>query len=814
MTNEIMNLGAPYRELVSLGRGTTTVSRWFRRSRDRSSPSSSKRAVSPASSSPLPSPLPSLLPWSSPSPWSSPGQQQPQAQLRSRRQQRQQQQPLSSCLQSSPSHWSIWSRAAVTGVVAVPQRHRDRIEQHYTDDLVLSTSQESRSRSCYNGSRKPRTRWKNDDRDRANPFGESVNFSRICIANVTNVPSVDAFSYTAYNDENDIESCRDGKDESRAASSSEAGDARFGEDERRGEEEEEETKFRRVRRSRDEYEASQVVEGICGEEGERYRKFRDRGELNCWGGRGSRTRVKVRAASVNGGKRESHYTARFQRNPITNGSGENVTKLSTNGPTTTKVSSNNNNNNNNNNWCGRKYGLLFILYLLACPVVCSANPSGQFIPDFTHNPSLVQNLPRHNATQISSLLLSSSVAAHQRQQQQQQHQQYQQQRQHYRQMDEGEQGTREQLVRDVEQYGGKDGGHHRRRHEEQQQDDQAREQREVEESAYRDREAFLFETESTHPYNEYSWKVNQINPWLSACDLAGPAPADLQASCDPPEVPKNCPLPCVASSGGKGGDAEFFEVMKKVKVGGNCYWSNGEREEKAVESGRFGSSSIKSFGAEGSGEGASERKGRGDDGENGEGVRMVPEQCLFYLEESHKRNICRDDFGRASTLTPRENRYWFMSGLRLRHCCDHAVVNALAPGKGGPLENVLNGGQKCADALDKLLHVDTLAAKLHCGFEEVVARYDCAQPYSVIFNCTHCKFNYSLADLGARNRMTGAVAAAAGVAGSQVIATLSSESSAGAYAYVASLNFYKFIYNNCRLKIKILSLDSMEGTIT
>lgn len=40
--------------------------------------------------------------------------------------------------------------------------------------------------------------------------------------------------------------------------------------------------------------------------------------------------------------------------------------------------------------------------------------------------------------------------------------------------------------------------------------------------------------------------------------------------------------------------------------------------------------------------------------------------------------------------------------------------------------------------------------------------------------------------------MTGAVAAAAGVAGSQVIATLSSESSAGAYAYVASLNFYVY----------------------
>lgn len=246
--------------------------------------------------------------------------------------------------------------------------------------------------------------------------------------------------------------------------------------------------------------------------------------------------------------------------------------------------------------------------------------------------------------------------------------------------------------------------------------------------------------------------MNQINPWLSACDLAGPAPADLQGSCGPPEVPKYCPVACVASSkgnGGNGNDAEFVEVIEKVRVTGrNCYWSTGGKKEATTEtavaeSERFDSSSIKSSGTDG-GEVTSDKKGR-TDREKAEGVRMDPEQCLFYLEESHKRDICRDDFGRTSTrsfLTPRENRYWFMSGLRLRHCCDHVVVNALAPGKGGPLENVLNGGQKCVDALDKLLHADVLAARLHCEFEEVLARYDCAQSYSVIFNCTHCKEAY------------------------------------------------------------------------
>ncbi|EFN74497.1 hypothetical protein EAG_05889, partial [Camponotus floridanus] len=84
------------------------------------------------------------------------------------------------------------------------------------------------------------------------------------------------------------------------------------------------------------------------------------------------------------------------------------------------------------------------------------------------------------------------------------------------------------------------------------------------------------------------------------------------------------------------------------------------------------------------------------------------------------------------------DRYQFVSKLRLRHCCEQAVVNALAPGKDGLLE-VLNGGRTCNDTLDKLLIVDALAARLHCEFEEVLARYDCAQPYSVIHNCTHCK---------------------------------------------------------------------------
>lgn len=135
-------------------------------------------------------------------------------------------------------------------------------------------------------------------------------------------------------------------------------------------------------------------------------------------------------------------------------------------------------------------------------------------------------------------------------------------------------------------------------------------------------------------------------------------------------------------------------------------------------------------------------RGQGGRATGASGARTVPEQCLFYLEESHRNDICRDDFGRdsrLSLLTTREHRYWFMAGLRLRHCCEHTVVNALAPGHGGQLENVLNGGDKCLESLDELLALDAEAARMHCAFEDVLARYDCAQPYSVIFNCTHCK---------------------------------------------------------------------------
>ncbi|KAF7997915.1 hypothetical protein HCN44_009313 [Aphidius gifuensis] len=232
----------------------------------------------------------------------------------------------------------------------------------------------------------------------------------------------------------------------------------------------------------------------------------------------------------------------------------------------------------------------------------------------------------------------------------------------------------------------------------------------------------------THPYKIYNWEVNQINPWLSACDLAGPAPADLLGTCGPPEVPKYCPLPCEYNGIS---DKIFNDVVQSLDV--PIKWRTGSA---STVKWKITTSSTKII---------NNNNNNNNNNSSSGSSTVATIQCLYYLEDSHKRDICQENFGRNNRLsfsTSRENRYWFVSGLRLRHCCELPAINALAPGKGGPLEDVLNGGKKCIDALDKLLIVDALAARLHCEFQEVLARYDCATPYSVIHNCTHCKESY------------------------------------------------------------------------
>ncbi|KAL9699450.1 hypothetical protein quinque_002891 [Culex quinquefasciatus] len=55
------------------------------------------------------------------------------------------------------------------------------------------------------------------------------------------------------------------------------------------------------------------------------------------------------------------------------------------------------------------------------------------------------------------------------------------------------------------------------------------------------------------------------------------------------------------------------------------------------------------------------------------------------------------------------------------------------------LEAVLGGGSDCERMLGDLLETDSLAARITCEFTEVLVRYDCGQPYSIIHHCEDCR---------------------------------------------------------------------------
>lgn len=95
-------------------------------------------------------------------------------------------------------------------------------------------------------------------------------------------------------------------------------------------------------------------------------------------------------------------------------------------------------------------------------------------------------------------------------------------------------------------------------------------------------------------------------------------------------------------------------------------------------------------------------------------------QCLEYLNESHKTVLC------GAGGVDRGVR------LRLRHCCEHRVRDALSA-------DVFLDNATCERAVQALIDIDRLAARLECEFAEVLSRYDCGQSYSVNFHCSHCQ---------------------------------------------------------------------------
>ncbi|XP_022912780.1 uncharacterized protein [Onthophagus taurus] len=148
--------------------------------------------------------------------------------------------------------------------------------------------------------------------------------------------------------------------------------------------------------------------------------------------------------------------------------------------------------------------------------------------------------------------------------------------------------------------------------------------------------------------------LEQINPWLSACDLQPASATDLQGACTTASAGpgSKCPPPCPANS---------------------------------------------------------------------------TTQCLHYLQESHKERLCGE-------MNP-QRRQRELQGLRMRHCCEHAVDSAL-------VDPHLEDAATCRQRLEALLEVDALAARVSCEFAEILTRYDCTQTYSIKHRCEDCKEAY------------------------------------------------------------------------
>ncbi|XP_058458876.1 uncharacterized protein LOC131435228 [Malaya genurostris] len=188
--------------------------------------------------------------------------------------------------------------------------------------------------------------------------------------------------------------------------------------------------------------------------------------------------------------------------------------------------------------------------------------------------------------------------------------------------------------------------------------------------------------------------LSRINPWLSACDLAQPNSApDLQGQCsagtlpvawiDEGPGPPRCPPPCKAKSNNKNSN------YKPNNIDNTKYNMENRLHDK--------------------------------------------QQCLDYLgdnEELSPAQICKKSSQSIETK---------LKTLRLRHCCERTVGSAL---HNAAYAGVLRGGSECVRMLSDLLETDALAARITCEFTEVLVRYDCGQPFSIIHHCEDCKEAY------------------------------------------------------------------------
>nr|XP_040224590.2 probable transcription-associated protein 1 [Anopheles coluzzii]XP_040224591.2 probable transcription-associated protein 1 [Anopheles coluzzii]XP_040224592.2 probable transcription-associated protein 1 [Anopheles coluzzii]XP_040224593.2 probable transcription-associated protein 1 [Anopheles coluzzii]XP_040224595.2 probable transcription-associated protein 1 [Anopheles coluzzii] len=207
--------------------------------------------------------------------------------------------------------------------------------------------------------------------------------------------------------------------------------------------------------------------------------------------------------------------------------------------------------------------------------------------------------------------------------------------------------------------------------------------------------------------------LTRINPWLSACDLEQPNSApDLQGQCsagtlpvawiDEGPGPPRCPPPCATLRAHAASNNNNNNINNNKNNNKNNKNSN---KPYNIDNTKY----------------------------NMENRLNDKQQCLDYLgdnEELSPAQICKKSSQSIETK---------LQTLRLRHCCERTVGSAL---HNAAYADVLHGGPGCTGRLTELLETDALAARITCEFTEVLIRYDCGQPYSIIHHCEDCKEAY------------------------------------------------------------------------
>ncbi|XP_067014452.2 uncharacterized protein Mid1 [Anabrus simplex] len=251
-----------------------------------------------------------------------------------------------------------------------------------------------------------------------------------------------------------------------------------------------------------------------------------------------------------------------------------------------------------------------------------------------------------------------------------------------------------------------------------------------------------------------------VNPWLSACDISSPATAtDLQGTCSiGAMVTKHSGKYNNNSNNNKqheqhtigaggfihsaGRSSNNNNINNNYNNNVNNNYNNNKKKNLTNSLRNIGSSETSEQGPGPpswckTSECRSCRQQQQTDNSNNNNVNnnnkyFTSNQCLCYLDESHKDRVC------ASSAGP--GRAMLLRGVRLRHCCEHSVLESLSA---DAFSAVMNGSTAvCSSYLAALLEVDQLASGVTCKFREVLTRYDCEQRYSVRFECSHCQEAY------------------------------------------------------------------------